>query len=126
MLNFVGMTNEELELKLKEVESESEAKAKELSAKFRVKVYPFSFYSVDRFIIGYLKEPARLDKMRAIDMFEQSRTQAGDLILRTSLIIEESDKAILDESPDNDPVYLGAINFAIKRVEIAAEMLKKK
>jgi hypothetical protein len=120
------MTNEEFEIQKLEVERQADEKAKQLSIELGRPVYPFVFHNGNGFLVGYLKEPARLDKMRAIDMYEQSRTQAGDLILRTSLITEHSAVEILDEKPQNDSVYLGAIGFAIKRVEIAAELLKKK
>lgn len=106
--------------------SEIESKSKELSARFGVEVTPFMFQNGEDKIIGYLKDPARLDKMRAIDIYEVSRTQAGDLLLRTSLIQEESDKRILEEKPENDPIYLGAIEFAVKTVQLYNEQLKKK
>lgn len=120
------MTREEYEVKKKEIEDAADVKSAELTIKLGRKVYPFCFFNEDKFIVGYIKEPARLDKMRSIDLYEQSRTQAGDLILRTSLVHEESDKAILDEKEENDPIYLGAISFAVSLVQIAAEQLKKK
>jgi hypothetical protein len=120
------MTNEEYEIKLREVSVEVDLKAAELTEKLKVKIHPFSFFSGDKFVIGYMKEPNRLDKMRAIDLFDASRTQAGDYLLRTSLIHEESDKDILDENPKNDTIYLGAISFAIQILQISTEQLKKK
>lgn len=120
------MKHEEFDIKLKEANEQAEAKAKQLSESLKTTVHPFVFFYKEEFVFGYLKEPARVDKMRSIDMYDQSRTQAGDIILRTSLIKEESNRRILEESPENDPIYLGAISFAIKVVEIAAELLKKK
>lgn len=99
--------------------------AKELTKKYGVTVTPFAFIKGEEVIVGYLKEPSRLDKMRAIDMYEQSRTQAGDIILRTSLCVE-SDPRILDEKPENDPIYLGAIEWATRSVTLYNEQLKKK
>ena len=120
------MTNEEYEAKLKETTDMAEAKAAELSVKLKTKVYPFSFFTGEKFVVGYLREPNRLDKMRAIDLYDISRTQAGDHILRTSLIQEESDKEILEENAANDTIYLGAIGYAVNIVKISAEQLKKK
>ena len=94
------------------------AVAKELSEKHKSHVIPFAFIVNGENVIGYLKEPGRLIKMQAIDMRETSRTQAGDLILRSCLIQEESDKRILEERPENDAIYLGAIDFAINTVMI--------
>lgn len=113
-------------MELSQAQEQSELKAKELSEKLKVKVYPFLFKFGEEFIFGYLKEPIRTDKMRAIDTYEISRTQAGDIILRTSLIEEESDPRILEEKPEYDPIYLGAISFSIKVVEMCSELLKKK
>jgi len=107
-------------------EAEFDAKAKELSVKHGVHVTPFAFIFGEEHIVGYLKEPGRLIKMQAIDLREQSRTQAGGLILQSCLIQEESDKRILDERPENDGIYLGAIDFAINSVTIYQELLKKK
>jgi hypothetical protein len=104
----------------------TETKAKELEAIYKVPVTPFLFIENGEPIIGYLKEPARLDKMRAIDIYEVSKTQAGDHVLRTSLILDESDKRILEESSANDKIYLGAIDFVCKFVVWHAEQLKKK
>ncbi len=110
----------------REVENSILEKAKDLSLREKCEVTAFSFIIGKDTIVGFIKNPSRLDKMRAIDTYEHSRTQAGDLILRTSLLQDVSDKRILDESPDNDPIYLGAIGFAIKMVQIANEQLKKK
>lgn len=103
-----------------------EAKAVELSAKFKIEVTPFAFIVKDDVVIGFMKDPARIDKMKAVDMYEMSRTQAGDMLLRTSMIHEESDKRILEECPENDAIYLAAIDFAVKTVKMYNEQLKKK
>jgi hypothetical protein len=111
---------------LEKAKIEAEAKALELSAKYGKEITPFVFIINEDPIIGYMQEPDRLSKMRAIDMYEASRTQAGDVILRTGLLQAESDKRILDENSANDAIYLGAIDFATKFVKIASEQLKKK
>jgi hypothetical protein len=111
---------------LEKAKAEAEAKALELSKTYGKEITPFVFIIKDEAIIGYMQEPDRLSKMRAIDMYEQSRTQAGDIILKTGLLQNESDKRILDEKPENDSIYLGAIEFATKFVLIASEQLKKK
>lgn len=113
-------------MELEEAKKIALDKAAELKTRLGVEVYPFVFGHKDGFVHGYIKEPGRLDKMQAIDLYEQSRTQAGNLILTTSLIREESDKRILDEKLENDPIYLGAIDFSIKLVLISSELLKKK
>ena len=121
---------EETKINLEEIQTRVEEKAKELSAKYNVKVTPFFFVTKDKkeVIEGYLREPGRLDKMRAIDLYEQSRTQAGALLLITSLLKGEgeSDPRIMDEKPSNDSIYLGAIEVAIDQVEMLNNLIKKK
>lgn len=114
------------EILIKEATEKATVRAKELTEKLGSEVTPFAFYAGEEVIIGYMKEPGRLAKMQAIDMYEQSKTTAGDIILRSGLIQEESDKRILEESAANDKIYLGAINFATKYVVWYGEILKKK
>lgn len=123
------MDLEVYKIELEKVNAQAEEKAKELTARFGRKVTPFVFVNPDDlkdFVIGFIKDPERLDKMRAFDLYEQSRSQSGDHLLRTSLIHEESDKRILDERPENDPIYMGAVNFAIDTVSLFANQFKKK
>lgn len=111
---------------LETAKKQAEAKAIELTAQYGKEITPFVFIINNEPIIGYMQEPDRLTKMRAIDMYEASRTQAGGVILLAGLLQTESDKRILDEKPENDSIYLGAIDFATKFVKIASEQLKKK
>lgn len=119
------MDKEQFNKEFAEIQAMAEEKAKALTAQLGKEVTPMAFY-VDRFVVGYLTEPSRQVKMQAIDMYERSRTQAGDIVLRQCLIKDESDKAILDESPSSDAIYLGAIDFACRLVKEATELLKKK
>ena len=111
---------------LEKAKIDAENTAQELSIKYKKEITPFVFIINEEPIVGYMQEPDRLSKMRAIDMYEASRTQAGDIILRTGLLQDESDKRILNEATENDSIYLGAIDFATKFVKIASEQLKKK
>lgn len=102
-------------------------KANALANTHKVNVAPMAFITEKgEVVIGYLKEPGRTVKMQAIDTGNYSKTQAGDLILRSGLIVEESDPRILDEKPENDPIYFGAISFAVTTIEMYYEQLKKK
>jgi len=118
-----------LEQRLEAARKEIKVKADQLTLKFGRTVTPFLFVNPkdhNDFIIGFIKDPERLDKMRSFDMYESSRSQAGDIILRTSLIQEESDARILTENVENDAIYMGAIDFAIKLVALALDHFKKK
>lgn len=123
------LTGEQKQAQLKALYDCDEAisnKAVELSNELKCKVTPFAFIHEGENVIGYLREPDRLTKMRAIDLCEQSRTQAGALILISCLIQEHSDRRILEERPENDKIYLGAIDFAVNQVTYYNELLKKK
>ena len=71
-----------------------------------------------------MKEPDRLTKMQSIDMSMRSITQASDIILRASLIHDESDPRILDEKED-DRIYLGFIMKAQEAVQFYSVQSKK-
>ena len=76
-------------------------------------------------IVGFLKEPDRLVKMRALDMSLQSWTSAANILLETSLVREYSDPRILDENPDNDKIYFGFLMKANELVKFYSEKQKK-
>lgn len=103
------------------------SKAEELSIKHNCKVNPFIFKTEDGDIIGYLKEPERLLKLRVIDMLNMGQhTASGDAILQACLIKEESDPRILSESPNDDMVYIGAVMHAQELVKYYTNQFKKK
>lgn len=106
--------------------AEIEQKAIEIGKRMGCKVTPFLFVKGEEFIVGYIKDPSRVDKMKALDLNEHSPSQAGVHLLITSLIREESDPRILDETPENDPIYLGAIEAAKSTVSIYNDLVKKK
>lgn len=103
-------------------------KAQELSEKHGVKVHPIVFVDEanDEQIVGYLKEPARIVKQRAMDKVMLSSSSAGEEILTICLITEESNPRILSEAPENDKVYLGACQAALSLVQVMQNTLKKK
>ena len=120
------MDKTEFDKQMAEITAMAEEKSKELTVTHKREVTPMVFHNGEKFVVGYIGEPTRMVKMQAFDLYERSRTQAGDIVLRSSLIHDASDKEILDESTKNDAVYLGAINFACKLVTEALELLKKK
>jgi len=106
----------------------AELKATELKASLGKEVH-LIFFDTDEhgIVIGYLTEPDRITKMRALDLVTMSRfTEASDIVLRTSLIAEESDKRILSEDSKYDKIYLGAIMAAQQLVQFYTDPIKKK
>jgi hypothetical protein len=108
-------------------DAEIAAKAIELTAKHNVKVTPFYFVDegTGEKIVGYLKEPIRLVKQRAMDKMLMGASGAGEDLLTVCLIREESSPRILSELSEDDSVFLGSCNAALGLVKVMQNQLKK-
>lgn len=123
------MSIEGNEITLKDVQTKAAQKAEELTQKHGRKVHPLVFVeregSTD-YIVGFIKEPNRMDKMQAIDTAFSSPMKAGYRILELGLIREESDHRFLNEDPAYDEINLGAYQEALTVVQYSANLAKKK
>lgn len=111
------MTNEEIQLK-----------ADELTQREGCKVHPLVFAAAnDEQVIGFVKEPMRIVKQRALDAAIQkgATVAAGDL-LEAILIKDASDSRIYSEAAENDSYYLGASMACMELINISKEQFKKK
>lgn len=111
------------------LEAEVEAKRVELQAKLKKQVYSYMIsVGENDWAIAYIQEPHRLTKMRVLDMLamQQGMSEAGQILLESSLIQEESDKRILNENPENDALFLTMITNCIELIKVYSEVLKKK
>jgi siroheme synthase len=99
-------------------------RAEELSKKYKTKVSPIVFIDEDtqEEIIGFIKEPARMVKLRVMDKAMTSPMTASSELFETIFLEEDSDKRIMSE----DTYYLGATMEAFKTVEMAVNTFKKK
>jgi hypothetical protein len=105
---------------------EAEQKAVELTSKYGETVHAHVIVTDKQEpIVGYFKQPNRQLKMYALDMATTSLSQANDTILRTCLV-EESDNRILNESPENDAIYLTFNMYASTLVEMYKLNIQKK
>ena len=103
-----------------------EATRARLSKELGKEVYVYTFETEEKEeIVGFMKDPDRLVKMRALDMSLQSWTSAANILLETCLIKEYSDIRILDESPANDKIYFGFLMKANELVKFYSEKQKK-
>lgn len=105
------------------------AKAEELSKREGVKVHPILFYlngNESDPVIGYIKEPSRLAKIRILDKGEQigSNTAAAEM-LDMCLLDKDSDQRITNPSQEYDSVYLGAAFECQKIIQFAINQIKK-
>ncbi len=124
------LTKKEVEAKIAAKAEEVKQHAAELSARLGVKVSPVTFIvdgQASEFIIGYVKEPTRLTKMRAIDKVNQGQASfAYQELLESCLIKEESDARILSEKPEHDKYNLGAAQFCGNLLVMATDLTDTK
>lgn len=117
------------EFSLEELEVTVEEKRLELKEKLKRNVYSYVIKISDEdYAVAYVKEPERLVKMRVLDMLatQQGMSAAGDMLLSTSLIPEESDKRILSTSSEYDTLYLTMVTNCIELIQVYADVIKKK
>lgn len=109
-------------------EIDVDEKAKELSDKLNTKIIPFIFTIDDGTqIVGFLKDANRVTKMRVLDMLAQSKfIFAGELLLTTCLIKEESDPRILSNKQEDDNIYTSACLASAEIAKIYPNEYKKK
>lgn len=107
-----------------------EARADELSAALNVKVYPMELYLEDKpeaQVIGFLREPNRLAKIRSLDMAQtHGSVESATTLLETCLIKEHSDPRIWSEDSAYDKLYIGAAMAASNLVQVSVNQFKKK
>lgn len=107
---------------------ELEKKAQELSVKYNCKVTPIVFFDEEKKeeVIGFIKEPSRMVKLRVMDKAVTSSITASADLFDTILIKEESDSRFSDDKSENDKYYLGGVMEAFKTIEFAQSIFKKK
>jgi len=107
--------------------AEVEARAAELTGLLKVKVTPFVFVNEDdqSLVVGFFKEPNRIQKMYAFDKLVTMPSQAGAELLDACIIKEESDPLIWAEAQDTDDYYIGACVKAVGLVRGAKDTFKK-
>ena len=103
---------------------EAQKKAESLSIKLNCKVLPIVFHDVEtgEDIIGFIKEPSRMVKLRVMDKAMTAPVTASAELFDSIFIEEESDSRFLSD----DKYYLGATMEAFKTVEMAVNTFKKK
>lgn len=107
---------------------EIQKKADDLSERFKTKVHPMLFQAEgsDEQIIGFIKEPPRITKMRVLDKTVTSPMTAASELLEACLIAEESDPRILSEAPEHDRIFIGACMSASNLIKYLQDQFKKK
>jgi len=99
--------------------------AQALSIQFGVKVHELFVIKDDELIVGYIKEPGMRNKMAAVNLLSREQLDAcGELIIRTSLLPEQSDSRLVEGGGDDD-VYVSACFACNQFVKFYASEVKK-
>jgi hypothetical protein len=113
------------DLTLEQIQELTNKKALELEKQLKWPVFPLVFKEGEEWIIGYMKKPSRIAQMAAFGKISTSSLLAGQELLESFLIREESDSRILDMSPMYDSINLGASWAAYGLIEISLNQSKK-
>src|ERR1017187_4088246 len=107
--------------------TEEEQKADDLTAQLKFKVHPIVLAGPDDTkIIGFIKEPSRLQKMAVLDKADRGMISAGGELLDVVILKEHSDPRIYSERSEDDQYYIAAALAGFATIKIAAHTLKKK
>ena len=113
---------------MKVSQEEVDKKAAELSTREGVLVHPMIFPQDEgEDVVGYLREPSRLTKMRVMDKAMQGgQITAAYELFEAVLIRDASDPILTSEKPEHDKFILGATMAAFNLVTLAVDAYKKK
>lgn len=104
-----------------------EARADELSTVHSCKVHALEFIDPEtkEQIIGYIKEPNRVTKLRVLDKGMISPISAAAELFEAILIRDESNPRIFSEKPEDDSIYMGAVMECYNTIKVSVNQLKK-
>ena len=107
---------------------EIEEKAKELSVEYKCEVTPIVFKDADttESVIGYVKEPTRMVKLRMLDKAAVGGFTAAGEVFEACLLKEESDPRFSSEKSEDDKIYFGGVLEMYNKVQFSVNQFKKK
>lgn len=103
-------------------------KVDELCAKHSCNVLPIIFKESEdsEEIVGFIKEPSRMVKLRMLDKSMTGSMTASAEVFESILLKEDSDSRFSSEKSCDDKYYLGGVIEAFKTIEISVNTFKKK
>lgn len=126
MENETPKTPAELAAELQET---IKAKAEELTRREGVTVTPILFYynaNTSDPVIGYLKAPTRLAKIRIMDKSEQiGNYSAAAELIEICLLKADSDARIYSDAQEYDDLYMGAVLACQALISASINQIKK-
>lgn len=104
------------------------AKAGELSQREGCRVHPLCFKAqTGEDIVGFIREPQRIVKQRALDAaIQKGTTVAAGELLEALIIRDESDPRIFSDDAQYDEFYFGASMACFELINISRNEFKKK
>lgn len=111
------------------MEQTIEVKAEQLSKALNCTVKPLVFVDAEtkEEVVGFVKEPDRLLKLRMLDKSQQDGAFSFAAQVYDSILLkEESDPRLSSLDSKYDRYYLGGVMEAYKMVEISINNFKKK
>ena len=105
-----------------------ELKAEQLSQRENNLVTPIVFVDeeTEEKIVGYIKTPSRLVKLRVLDKAMSSPVTAASELFDVVLLKDDSDPRFSSTRSEHDKYYLGGTMEAFKLVEMSVNTFKKK
>lgn len=104
-------------------------KAAEIGELLKTKVHPIVFKDPDtgKDIVGYLKEPSRLQKIAVMDkMYMSGAMSAASELYEVILLREYSDPRLYSENPEDDSVVLGGLQAASDLIKFLVNQFSSK
>ena len=121
------MIEEQIDAKPLTTNEKAQAKALELEKALKVyKVHPLIFKEPSgEEIVGFIKEPERLTKIRMLDKSMIGSISAAAECYDIILIKEASDPRMYSEAPEHDAIYIGAVMAAYDLIKYKTNTFKK-
>ena len=110
------------------MQEEIQKKADEIGKRLNCKVLPIVFKDEEsgEDIIGFMREPNRMMKLRVLDKAMTSPVTAASELFDAVLIKEESDARFSSEKSEDDKYYLGGTMAVYSTVQMSVNTFKKK
>jgi hypothetical protein len=105
---------------------EVEEQALTLGKTLGTKVYPMCFETeLKELVVGFVREPSLQAKIAGLEMLAKSTIDAGEIILKSSLIEEHSSPRFTSLNPMDDNLKISAYLACAGIVRIYENLIKK-
>lgn len=116
-------------ISLNEMQEICENKAESLSKQYNARVIPVILRDEENeggWVVGYMKEPNRITKLRMLDKSMQGMITAAAELFEAVLLKDVSDARLYSDMAQHDKYYIGASLAANNFVQTSVDQFKKK